>query len=41
MTTPATPDQVAKAPKVALHEHLHVTTDDQVTEQWPVDLRGW
>jgi D-serine deaminase-like pyridoxal phosphate-dependent protein len=28
-------------PTVALHEVLHVVRDDEVTETWPVDLRGW
>jgi D-serine deaminase-like pyridoxal phosphate-dependent protein len=28
-------------PTVALHERLHVVSDGQVLETWPVDLRGW
>jgi D-serine deaminase-like pyridoxal phosphate-dependent protein len=28
-------------PTVAYHERLHVISDEQVLETWPVDLRGW
>jgi D-serine deaminase-like pyridoxal phosphate-dependent protein len=28
-------------PTVALHDTLHLVTEDQVTDRWPVDLRGW
>jgi D-threonine aldolase len=28
-------------PTVALHERLHVVSDGQVLDTWPVDLRGW
>lgn len=28
-------------PTVAYHEVMHVTHDGEVTETWPVDLRGW
>jgi D-serine deaminase-like pyridoxal phosphate-dependent protein len=28
-------------PTVAYHEHLHLVDGEEVTETWPVDLRGW
>lgn len=28
-------------PTVALHERLHVVSDGEVLDTWPVDLRGW
>lgn len=28
-------------PTVAYHERLHLVSEDEVLEAWPVDLRGW
>ena len=28
-------------PTVAYHDRMHIVTDDQVIDEWPVDLRGW
>ena len=28
-------------PTVAYHERMHVAVDDEVTDVWAVDLRGW
>jgi D-serine deaminase-like pyridoxal phosphate-dependent protein len=28
-------------PTVAYHERLHIVSEDEVIEVWPVDLRGW
>lgn len=45
-TPPAVGDRIRILPShvdptVALHDVLHVVRDDEVIEQWPVDLRGW
>jgi D-serine deaminase-like pyridoxal phosphate-dependent protein len=28
-------------PTVAYHDRLHIVTDDELIDEWPVDLRGW
>ncbi|WP_134321660.1 alanine racemase [Cumulibacter soli] len=28
-------------PTIALHERMYVVRDDEVIDEWPVDLRGW
>ena len=28
-------------PTVAYHERIHVVSDDQVIDDWCVDMRGW
>jgi D-serine deaminase-like pyridoxal phosphate-dependent protein len=28
-------------PTVACHERLHLVSNDEVIDEWPVDLRGW
>jgi len=28
-------------PTVAYHAHMHIVTNDDVLDTWPVDLRGW
>ncbi len=28
-------------PTIAYHDHLHLVANEEVSERWPVDLRGW
>ena len=28
-------------PTVAYHDRMHIVTDNEVIDEWPVDLRGW